>query len=157
VACRHQDDPRILPLLRDKIYLIYFTQDLFLELISYFLGDFTSFGDAPGDLLTRSTLRSLSQRPGSRSYEEKKTTLCHRGLSGTERRPFKQRTRKKSLLPPRRGPSGPEPRTVCAATAGTARRPVTDCRAVHLVESNPRYCSSQEGPRVRYRLVPNRW
>jgi hypothetical protein len=33
VACRSQDDPRILPLLKGKVYFVYFTQDIFFELI----------------------------------------------------------------------------------------------------------------------------
>jgi hypothetical protein len=45
-------------------------------------------GDALGDLLTRSTLRLLPQGTRSRSYEEKKTTLRHRGPSGPELGPF---------------------------------------------------------------------
>jgi hypothetical protein len=34
VACQPQDNPRILPLLRGKIYFVYSNQDLFLEFIS---------------------------------------------------------------------------------------------------------------------------
>jgi hypothetical protein len=70
--------------------------------------------DAPGDLLTRSTQRSLIQGTGSRSYEEKKTTLRHRGPSGLH-------AGKVSLLPLGCGPSGPELRTVRAPAASTAR------------------------------------
>jgi hypothetical protein len=114
----------------------------------------------PGDLLTRSTLRSLPQGTRSRSYEEKKTTLRHRRPSGLELGPSGLRAVKAPFLPPGCGPSGLESRTVRAPAASTAWRPGDPSQTatiVHLTESNPRYCSSREGPRVCCCLVSNRW
>jgi hypothetical protein len=49
---------------------------------------------------------------------------------------------------------------ICAPAASAARRPgdpLQTAATVHLVEPDPRYYSSREGPRVHCCLVPNRW
>jgi hypothetical protein len=123
VAYRSQDNPRTLPFLRDKIYFIYFTQNLFLELISYILGESTSSEDTPGYLMTQSTLRSLPQGARSRSNEEKKTTLHYRGPFGSYREPSRQRAGKKPLMSLGYESSIPEPWIVRTTVASTALRP----------------------------------